>query len=317
MHKNLKIDDSGFSLIELMGSIVIIGILSGILIIYNQSAVTKAVDTKVKTFANSVPITLSGSYVAAWKFDQINSPTTNLTPDAWGANDCTLSNSGAPALPALQTTGCPFNNCLQFASPSATTGNYLDCGNSSDFNLTKYFTFEAWIYRTSDIGSHERILSKSGLSGSPGYDYWFQVQPADTLQVGIVNSSAVSKYLNGNVLLGLNKWYHIVAAKDATNFYLYVDGVLDASGITGGAPMDDARITTSNLCIGRLGSATTWYYSFNGSMDDVRIYNDALKIGQIQQDYLAGLKKLLAAGQISQAEYAARVDALDQDVAQK
>jgi len=214
-------------------------------------------------------------------------------------------------LPVLQTTGCPFNNCLQFASTSNSVGNYLDCGSSNDFKLTKYYTLELWIYRTADSGTWERLISKSNVSG---YDYWMQISSADKISTGLIKADTSAASLTGNTVITLNTWHHVVAVKDATKFYLYLDGVLDGSGLNG--TMGDVRTSTSNLYIGRLSSGA-WNYSFNGSIDDVRIYNDALTVGQIRQNYLAGVKNLLAKGQTSEAEYANRLDVLDQCVAIK
>lgn len=312
----MKVDfknKKAFTLIEVLLAIAVIGILSSILILNNQSAVEKAIDVKVKTFANSLPIVLSGNYIANWKFDQVNFPSANQTPDSWGANNGTLGDgSTSSTFPTLLfEPSCVFGQCFSFDG----TSDYVDCGNSVDFDFTKFFTLEAWIYRSADGGSYERIISKSSISS---YNYWLQIRPGNILDVGIC-ATAGAKYLQGNKVIDLSKWYHVVAVKDMTNFYIYLDGVLDASGITAGGTMDDVVLTNYPLNIGRLGSAGTWYYSFNGRIDDVRIYNESLELGKIQENYLIGLKNLLVSNQISPDEYRERLIALSNnpDLAKK
>ena len=50
-------------------------------------------------------------------------------------------------------------------------------------------------------------------------------------------------------------------------------------------------------------NTTMW----NGLMDDVRIFNGALPISQINQMYYSGLEKLLASGGITKEEYNKRI----------
>lgn len=305
MKINFK-NKKAFTLIEVLLAIAVIGILSSILILNNQSAVEKAIDVKVKTFANSLPIVLSGNYIANWKFDQVNFPSANQTPDSWGANNGTLgdgaTSSTFPTL--LSESSCVFGQCFSFDG----TSDYVDCGSSVDFDFTKFFTLETWIYRSADSGTHERIISKSSIAS---YDYWLQIFETDVLNVGLLTTTGSAKWLVGNKIIDLNRWHHVVGVKDETNFYIYLDGVLDSSGITFGTIMGDVRINNSNpLNIGRLGASGTWYYSFNGRIDDVRIYNEALELGKIQENYSIGLKKLLASNQISPDEYRDRLIAL-------
>jgi len=75
----------------MMVVIAIIGILAGAIVLNNQKAVDKAIDAKVRIFANSIPVTLAGSYVAQWKFDELSTAKEGaIIRDSWGSNNCTL-----------------------------------------------------------------------------------------------------------------------------------------------------------------------------------------------------------------------------------
>ncbi len=73
-------------------------------------------------------------------------------------------------------------------------------------------------------------------------------------------------------------WHHVAMTwGSGTNFYGYVDGVQVASGT-------DSGTRTSNIYIGRVDGS----YYFNGSIDDVRIYNRALTAAEVLQLYNLG-----------------------------
>jgi hypothetical protein len=77
---------------------------------------------------------------------------------------------------------------------------------------------------------------------------------------------------------------------------LYIDGKYHSTYAQAfGSPDNSAN----NLTIG--GS------SYNGLIDDVRIFNAAMPTSQIQQNYFAGLNKLFAKNQITQSDHNQRL----------
>lgn len=78
------------------------------------------------------------------------------------------------------------------------------------------------------------------------------------------------------------RWYHAVAMMDGLENKLYLDGVLIGSGIS--AAMSNDGIG-GDLFIG--SKRSNWQF-FNGAIDDVRIYNRALSLSEIQRLYAMG-----------------------------
>ncbi len=76
-----------------------------------------------------------------------------------------------------------------------------------------------------------------------------------------------------------NHWHHIVATQTGTTASLYVDGVLVNT-----ATVAAIGNGSGPIYIGRYNSG----YYFNGSIDDVRIYNRALSAQEVQQLYKLG-----------------------------
>jgi hypothetical protein len=84
-------------------------------------------------------------------------------------------------------------------------------------------------------------------------------------------------------LVAPSKWYHIAASfdADADTVVIYVDGALEASG-----SMALSKRTSAQLSIAaRTGLAIE---RFQGTLDDLRIYNRKLCSTEIQQLYNGG-----------------------------
>jgi hypothetical protein len=81
-----------------------------------------------------------------------------------------------------------------------------------------------------------------------------------------------------------NQWHHVVFVVDASGGTLYVDGVQKGSLPWTGTP--GATSTTQPLRLGVYpGAYGITYFSFPGSLDDVRIYNRALSAAEVSTLY--------------------------------
>jgi beta-galactosidase len=81
--------------------------------------------------------------------------------------------------------------------------------------------------------------------------------------------------LRGNVDVNDARWHHVVGVYDGRRLSLYVDGKLDTS-----APaVTFSRINTSkdHVLIGMNARSRLWSREWNGLIDDLRIYNYALR----------------------------------------
>jgi hypothetical protein len=99
---------------------------------------------------------------------------------------------------------------------------------------------------------------------------WQQTPPgtADDLAITAAQTGGTSSVTATNGLTAGTQWQHFCMVFDGTNGRLYIDGVLQAQGAIS-LPMD----MTSLLSIGSTDSGTE---SFNGYMDDLRVYNYAM-----------------------------------------
>ena len=61
------------------------------------------------------------------------------------------------------------------------------------------------------------------------------------------------------------------------------------------------QLRGTDSCTMRIGNLTTYW--LNGRLDNIRIYDSAIPISQIREQYYSGLEKLLANGGITEEEY--------------
>lgn len=152
-------------------------------------------------------------------------------------------------------------------------------------------TWEAWVKPTAINQSYHRILYKEkcqnvsaddcaisayefsinqDIGGGPGFQADIQIGPdLITDRIAITGGTAV-----------VNEWHYLVATYDGEFFRLYVNGDQVASTPVSGELIDN----TGALGIGSQPSNTS-SWTFNGVIDNVRIYNRALSAGDIKQVY--------------------------------
>lgn len=153
--------------------------------------------------------------------------------------------------------------------------NYIDAGNSNILNSNTR-TISAWIKTTSTgtVNNSGTIVSK--IANTPphnGFALNINRENAGKLYyyAGSWYGTNSSDYNNGN-------WRHVVVVHEGTSLRFYKDGVLDGS-YTVPSPTN----YEANLLIGKERDGAPRL--FNGSIDDVRIYNRALSEGEIKSLY--------------------------------
>ena len=299
-----------FTLIELLVVIAIIGILSGLIITTMSGATESARIAKLKVYSNSVRDTLGANLVSEWKFDEGSGSVIN---DSWGTNNGTWTGPLAPNTssnfrPQLE---CISGQCLSFDG----VDDYIDYGNQ--LNMTSNdFSISAWVKITKDYiptGWDSSIINKQGF-GTPrtGYSLYLTGSAAtNKSRYGfVIGTSASYKEIQSDISFNDGQWHLITAIADRdTAISMYIDSIFHKS-----TPVNDPNYNLTNNASLAVSKGSDAYHK--GSIDDVRIYNAAISATQIQQNYLAGLNKLLANNAISRGEYDQRLSEFNKSIAQ-
>ncbi|MBR9704634.1 LamG domain-containing protein, partial [Candidatus Pacearchaeota archaeon] len=190
-------------------------------------------------------------------------------------------NNGTVTNAVVNTTDCKFGNCYSFDG----VGDFIDYTNTfGNFSNTTSFTVSAWIYdvegTTEEFDRH--IVGKGDGNGwnlyfdDVGHNRWvFQL---------VSPGGSVRRTLDDNN--PENKWMHLVGVFDAIEYEitLYVNGV---NGSAIGGPNGNFQ-NTRNFRIGRHGTGNNYW---NGTIDEVMIWNRSLSASEIQQLYFMNLNK--------------------------
>jgi hypothetical protein len=226
----------------------------------------------------------------------------------WSFDDCTakdVSGNGNNGIihGALCTEG-KVNSAFSFDG----IDDYIDCGNSSSLNPTKSITIEAWIYPKGwGENGMGRIVTKYN-------SYQFYVySDGSRLSFYFWNVSNITNQAWSDTnSINLSQWQHVAVTYDGQYVKFYVNGI-PAGQIT--LKAGNLQFTTLNLLIGNRPALDR---TFNGTIDEVRIYNRDLTAEEIYSDYLKGIKYKLY-GQLKDKNnnpIQAKISFLDKDTGQ-
>jgi hypothetical protein len=151
--------------------------------------------------------------------------------------------------------------------------DYIDIGNSSSLNFgTGNFSVEVWVKVLNGTTGSD-IITK--WSEEPENGYWLTIQD-NKLYFGIDVSGDAPEVFTDPI--NLNQWYYVVGIRKGGNISIYLNGILASEDI--GNAGDTSTI--ANLTIGKPKMMFTY---FNGSIDEVRIYNRSLSDAEISDLY--------------------------------
>jgi hypothetical protein len=144
-------------------------------------------------------------------------------------------------------------------------------------------TWSAWVYATANPADDGQIVAKSNGTG-----WQFKTSPdtgPHTFGVGVSPNSTSLTQRYSKTVRQLGTWYYVAGVYNAATKRLdiYVNGVLDNGTLRGTIPSKQYNNASEHVVIGR----RTGGYYFQGTIDELRIYNRALSQAEIQADMAA------------------------------
>ena len=170
---------------------------------------------------------------------------------------------------ATWTTSGKYGNALMFNGTNA----LVTVNDSNSLDLTTGMTLEAWVYPTA-VGGWRDVITK-------GTDDIYHLMGSSDDSTPALGGTFSPSVLRGTSSLPLNTWTHLTGTYDGTTMRLYVNGVQVSSQAQTGP------IQTSTAALTMGGDALHGQY-FAGLIDEVRIYNRALSVAEIQSDMNTG-----------------------------
>jgi hypothetical protein len=97
--------------------------------------------------------------------------------------------------------------------------------------------------------------------------------------------SPTNNYVRSTTSLTVGEWYHVAATSDGSQWRLYINGVEETlvvfSGSNAGRWFSSVDVGVNSYMLGSLQSALTVKETFNGVLDEVRVYNRPLSAAEI------------------------------------
>ena len=161
------------------------------------------------------------------------------------------------------------------------TNEFVDFGNSQSLNTSNNFTISIWVNGNNVTGGTSRYILTKGVTNS--FEWSLHTNQSNITNFVIFNTLSNNYRLTGSsTKLLLNKWYHIMVSTNDTNTSMYINGNFEGigGGVTGTREIDGI----AKVMAGTRQTAST-NKLWNGSLDDIRIYNFSLSRNQAQRFY--------------------------------
>ncbi len=178
--------------------------------------------------------------------------------------------TGAIAGGASWTASGRFGGGLNFDG----IDDRVTVGSSSLLNLTTG-TVEAWV-RLDTMGRWHGVVAKGNANSDASHNYAIEIDDSNFVNCLIGNGTSSNTVRSTTQIAG-QQFQHVACTWDGSQLRLYINGALNRSVTQTMTPAGNS----SPLYIGQYGGNVD---RFDGVIDEVRIYNVALSLAQIQSD---------------------------------
>lgn len=215
-------------------------------------------------FAQTCP----SNMVAYWKYEEVG---TTILSDFISVHDATSSTVLTNVVDGKVGSAKFFDG-----TKSASVSDHPDFA----FAQNSSFSVEFWVkVPTTPAGIQVMLGKRDSNSSGP---YWFVgLTSTGRVSFEVQASDGVYREIISSASIATDTWRHVVAVRDeATNGnYLYVDGVLAASVVYNytGHFISDGAMTHG--CFNNTSGIPSYF--FNGSLDEVAIFNRALTAAEV------------------------------------
>ncbi|MGB6268515.1 MAG: LamG-like jellyroll fold domain-containing protein, partial [Olleya sp.] len=150
--------------------------------------------------------------------------------------------------------------------------NFTLVGDRID--LAGDFTASAWVKPDGSNASASDKIIVAKNDGTEGYKFFL----TDNNTVGFSIGNLPANRISSNTTLPNNVWHHVAVIYHNTTAHIYIDGVLDSTKTITNPTPNGAEFAIGAIYIDKLNIQDY----FKGDIDEIRIWDEALSLSQLQ-----------------------------------
>jgi hypothetical protein len=190
---------------------------------------------------------------------------TNSLLDSVGDND--LTNNGSVSF----ATDGKLGKGANFGSTNTTKNLYVSMTGAATFSVS------GWIY-ANDTANEHYLWSRRSAANNANYGSSFIT--GNKLRISSYNGST-GVNIDSTITLSTNTWYFVTCIINGSSSYMYINGVLEASGTL------QTHTSGTDFWFGTNATNSGTYYS--GLIDEVGIWSRALSSTEVTALYNGGV----------------------------
>ena len=210
--------------------------------------------------------------VGYWTLDD-GSGTTALDSSG-NANTLTMTGSPSWVTGNIGSSALDFSGSGQYLSVADPSSGVLDFVDGSDFTIT------GWFNRDTAAADHTIVAKKNDQTTSAGYVVWIDNNGSTDYLSAEISDGTDTYSAVGTTNLSTTGWHHFsVVWDDSNGLYIYLDGKLDGSTTSSTTSIN----SLANALAFRIGAESDAGVSFDGKIDDIKVYNRALSVDEVSK----------------------------------
>jgi len=145
-------------------------------------------------------------------------------------------------------------------------------------------TFSAWVYATLPSAAVERIIAEKWFTPTASQSWLLDIQTDNRLLFKLRTDTTTSDVYT-TAPISFNQWFHVTITYDGITQSIYINGILNNSSPLAGS----IQQTPTNIFIGTYDASFDF---FNGTIDEVRIWNRSLTQAEINAQYWGNVERV-------------------------
>lgn len=176
--------------------------------------------------------------------------------------------------------------------------DYVNFDNPSQYQIIGNLTISAMIYFDEDILQQNHFASFiNKWGGTAGGGFFLGDDDLDSGKIQFSTSNGSKQdTVKSTTGITANQWHSLIGVWTTESKSIYIDGILNA---TSASLNDFIKVSINNLTLG--GTSASYY--FNGSLDEVHIFNRELSGEEIQALYNSSVNRLNSKFNLSEGSY--------------